>query len=56
MVTPAPAADANPALAPKLKLLGTGPIPGPLPNLPLPRPTACFNRDYHSGALDDDSR
>jgi len=24
MVTPAPAADANPALAPKLKLLGTG--------------------------------
>ncbi|CAD7856065.1 MAG: hypothetical protein, partial [Olavius algarvensis Gamma 1 endosymbiont] len=23
----------------------------PLPNLPLPRPTACFNRGYHSGAL-----
>ena len=39
MVTPAPAVDANPALAPKLKLLG------------LPRPTACFNRDDHSGAL-----
>jgi len=61
MVTPALAADANPALAPKLNLsgypcpmLGTArqrPIPwspaqqyAPLPNLLLPRPTACFNR------------
>jgi len=35
MVSPAPAADANPALAPKLKLLGTPPSLAALPNLRL---------------------
>ncbi len=35
MVSPTPAADANPALAPKLKLLGTPPSLAALPNLRL---------------------